>query len=344
VVLNSLNKLRYAYGKILTIPNSGKGFALEYGLKRTSGDIVFRMDADSLVDKDALSPLVEHFEDPLVGSVSGFLFPLQATSMLGRAQDVLYASYLYVKRAQEVFDSIIVQPGPCTAFRKDALLKIGGWTKNQFGEDGEISSRMARFGYRSEFEQRSIVHTELPQTLRDFIIQRSRWSIAYYHSRGRNLEQVKELASPRGLVFLHNLESHGVGFGVNFAWILLAAAIVAGNTNFFLADLTPPQSFLATLFIKLTGIHIIIAASQVLLYAYALKKLNRLGDIKYYLLMRFLNIIISMWVKILATEAILSWSSKWSKYNDEAFRDLRRYMRRNIDPNYAAGAELKRSI
>jgi hypothetical protein len=34
---------------------------------------------------------------------------------------------------------------------------------------------------------------------------------------------------------------HGAGFGLNFAWVLLAAAIVAGNTNFFLADLTVPQ-------------------------------------------------------------------------------------------------------
>ena len=214
------------------------------------------MDADSLVDKYAISPLVEHFKDPLVGSVSGFVFPLEATSILGKAQNVLFASYLYVKRAQEVFDSIIVQPGASTAFRTDALLKIGGWTHNQFGEDGEISSRMARFGYKSKFEQRSIVYSDSPQTLSGFLAQRSRWSVAYYHSRGRNLEQVKEFASPRALVFLHNLESHGAGFGLNFAWILIAAAIVTGNTNFFLADFTVPESFLATLFIKLTAIHI----------------------------------------------------------------------------------------
>ena len=344
IVLDSLNKLTNAHGKIFTISNSGKGLALDYGLRRVSGEIVFRMDADSLIDKDAIGHMIEHFEDPLVGSVSGLVFPLEATSILGKAQNVLYASYLYVKRAQELFDSIIVQPGPSTAFRKEALLKIGGWTHNQFGEDGEISSRMARFGYRSEFEQRSIVYSDLPQTLGSFIAQRSRWSVAYYHSRGRNLEQVKEMESPRALVFLHNLGSHGAGFGLNFAWVLLAAAIVAGNTNFFLADLTVPQSFLGTLFIKLTAIHIVITAAQVLLYAYALKKLNRLGDIKYYPVMRFLNLLISMWVKILATEAVLSWSSKWSKYNDEAFRDLRKYMRRNIDPNYPAAAETKESI
>jgi cellulose synthase/poly-beta-1,6-N-acetylglucosamine synthase-like glycosyltransferase len=343
VVLDDINKLKYAHGNIFTIPNSGKGFALDYGLKKISGELVFRMDADSLIDKDAISPLVEHFEDPRVGSVSGFVFPLETTGILGRAQNILFASYLYIKRAQELFDSIIVQPGPSTVFRQEALLKIGGWTHNQFGEDGEISSRLARFGFRSEFEQRSIVYSDVPQTLGGFLAQRSRWSVAYYHSRGRNLEQVKELSSPRALVFLHNLESHGAGFGLNFAWVLLAAAIVVGNTNFFLADLTVPQSFLATLFIKLTAIHIVITAAQVLLYAYALKKLNRLRDIKYYPVMRFLNVILSIWVKILATEAVLSWSSKWSKYNDEAFSDLRKYVHRNIDSNYPS-EETRESI
>lgn len=344
VVIDALNNLAYSQGKIYTIPNSGKGFALDYGLKIISGEIVFRMDADTLVDKNALSPLVEHFEDPLVGSVSGLAFPLKATGILGKAQNVLFASYIYTKRAEGVFDSIIVQPGASTAFRKDALLKIGGWTHNQFGEDGEISSRMARFGFKSEFEQRSVVYSNSPQTLRDFIAQRSRWSIAYYHSRGRNLEQVKELESPRALVFLRNLESHGAGFGLNFAWILITVAIITGNTNFFFADFGVPESFLATMLIKLTGIHVLITVVWVLLYGYSLKKLNRLGDIKYYPIMRFLNMILSMWVKVLATEAVLSWSSKWSRYDEEAFKDLRNYMHRNIDPNYPAPAETKQSV
>jgi cellulose synthase/poly-beta-1,6-N-acetylglucosamine synthase-like glycosyltransferase len=333
VVEIALGKLKYAHGKLFNISNSGKGFALNYGLSRTSGEIIFRMDADSLIDGDAINPMVEHFNDAIVGSVSGFVFPLEATSMLGKGQNVLFASYFYVKRAQEVFDSIIVQPGACSAFRKDALLKIGGWTTNQFGEDGELSSRIARFGYKAEFEQGSIFYSDSPQSLKDFLAQRSRWSIAFYHSRGRNLEQVKDIKSPRALVFTHNLESHGISFGLNFAWIILGAALITGNTNFFLADLTPLQSFLGTIFIKLIAIHVIIIGIQLLLYSYALKKVNRIGDIKYYPIMRFLNFIISMWVKVLATGALLSWSSRWSKYNDEAFRDLRNYMHWNIDIN-----------
>jgi hypothetical protein len=139
------------------------------------------------------------------------------------------------------------------------------------------------------------------------------------------------------------LGSHGISFGLNFAWVLLGAALIIGNTNFFLSDITPLQSFLGTVFIKLIAIHIIITGVQLFLYSYALKKVNRMSDIKYYPVMRFLNIILSMWIKIAATEAVLRWSSKWSKYNDEAFRDLRNYMHQSVDPNYPA-ADTKKNI
>jgi hypothetical protein len=140
------------------------------------------------------------------------------------------------------------------------------------------------------------------------------------------------------------LGSHGTGFGLNLAWVLIAAAVIAGNTNFFLADVDAPQSFLATLFIKLMGIHMIITASHVLLYAFALKKLNRFSEIKYYPIMRFLNIILSVWVKMLAIETVLSWSSKWSRYSDEAFKDLRKNMHQNIDQNYPEPVETPEAV
>ena len=62
-----------------------------------------------------------------------------------------------------------------------------------------------------------------------------------------------------------------------------------------------------------------------------------------YSVVSILNLLISTCVNILATVAVLNWSSKWSKYDDSAFRDLGKYMHRNIDPNYPA-AETKESI
>ena len=164
-----------------------------YGIEKTRGEIIFRTDADSIIDEDALTPMMRHFKDPTVGSVSGWIFPIQDKGLWIRVQNVLDANYMYTKRAQDVLDSIITQPGASTAFRRDALIKVGGWKDNIFGEDGEITNRISRYGYRGEFEPSAIVYSEHPSTLTGLLEQRSRWGVAFYHSRGTNLRLVREL-------------------------------------------------------------------------------------------------------------------------------------------------------
>ena len=136
-----------------------------YGIEKTRGEIIFRTDADSIIDEDALTPMMRHFRDPTVGSVSGWIFPIQDKGLWIRVQNVLDANYMYTKRAQDVLDSIITQPGASTAFRRDALIKVGGWKDNIFGEDGEITNRISRYGYRGEFEPSATVYSEHPSTL-----------------------------------------------------------------------------------------------------------------------------------------------------------------------------------
>ena len=117
-------------------------------------------------------------------------------------QNVWYSKTIWRKRMEEVVDGIITQPGGFTAFRREALLKVGGWQDNIFGEDGEITSKVARAGYRGEVEQRSIIYTDLPETLVHYLQQQARWSVGFYHSRGRNLYHAKEWRIPE-IFYIH---------------------------------------------------------------------------------------------------------------------------------------------
>jgi len=331
IASEALQNLKYSSGKLYSIPNSGKGFALAYGLQRTSGDIVFRTDADTLIDKNAICPLMDHFTDPQVGSVSALCIPLSGKNLWEKAQNIMFVSYIYIKRAQDLVDSILAQPGLSTAFRRDALIKVGGWTDNIFGEDGELTNRIARFGYRGEFEQRSLVFFEEPDNLVSFMQQRARWSVAFYHSRGRNLELFKELRSPRSLVFLYNLLSHGVGFGHGLIWVYIIASIIAGTLNF------PSIHVPAFLVWRLISVQAAIYGLEIVLYAYSLNKLKKLGDIKYIPVLRLMSMILVLLVKPQVMEILLSWSSRWKEYNNESFKDLRKEVNRRVDPLYPGG-------
>lgn len=335
IVAACMQNLKSSTGKFYTIPSSGKGYALAYGLEKTSGDIIFRTDADSVLDENVLAPMMSHFRNPEVGSVSAWIMPLEGTGKWLRAQNILWSHYFYTKRAQEIVDGIITQPGPSTAYRREVLIKAEGWVNNIFGEDGEITNRIARLGYRGVFEGDSIVYSELPETLLGFIQQRTRWSVAFFHSRGRNVRLAREFRNSRSPVFLWNLLSHGISLGKGLLWPYMAVSFIMG-----MLELSTPESIsLGIIVTKLLAIQVAVIAVNIVLYSYRLHKVGRIIDIKYFPLVRFLVLITNWIIKPQAVEILLTWSARWKNYNDESFRDLRKEVHKSVDPLYPPGDE-----
>jgi cellulose synthase/poly-beta-1,6-N-acetylglucosamine synthase-like glycosyltransferase len=337
VVTEAIANLNHCSGRLFNISNSGKGFALVYGLEKTRGEIIFRTDADSIIDENALTPMMRHFRDPIVGSVCGWVFPIQDKGLWIKVQNVLCANYMYTKRAQDVLDSIITQPGSSTSFRRDTLIKVGGWRDNIFGEDGEITNRIARYGYREVFEPSATVYSEHPPTLTGLLQQRSRWGVAFYHSRGRNLRLVRELRNPRSFIFLWNIASHGGGLARSLIWPYLAASTISGVLNLSYITEGSASSILLS---KLIAIQISVVVIQLALYGYRLKKEGKLKDLKYYPFLRLVNFILNAIVKPQVIDVMLFWSSRWKEYSNESFRDLRKVVNRSIDPLYPDGVPI----
>jgi cellulose synthase/poly-beta-1,6-N-acetylglucosamine synthase-like glycosyltransferase len=326
IIDKTMIKLKHCTCKVFSIPNSGKGFALRYGLERTVGDIIFRIDADSVIHEDAIGTVMDHFQDPQVGSVGGLIFPIEAKSIWQKTVSMMFIYYMaIIKKGQELYDSIIVQAGAYSVFRKSALVKVGGWVDDQFGEDGELTNRMARFGYKLELELRSVVYTDFPESLIGLMNQRARWSVAFYHSRGKNLELVKDIHKPRSIIFLINLISNGLGFAHSLAWAYIAASFLTHNFSLFEIG-----SYLAIT--KIAVIQAIIYLVEIIMLTYYLHKYEKINYIKYFPVLRVVGFILSALVKPQALEVMLSWSCKWKEYNKDAFKALRKEVRASLDP------------
>jgi cellulose synthase/poly-beta-1,6-N-acetylglucosamine synthase-like glycosyltransferase len=342
IVADAMRNLKHARGKFFTIPNSGKGFALDYGLKQTKGDVIFRTDADSMIDENALGPMMRHFDDPQVGSVCGWVYPfIDGKGIWQKTQRIICVHGMYIRRAQEIFDSLLIQPGSSTAFRRDALLKVGGWVDNIFGEDGEIGNRVARYGYRCVYEPRSIVYSEFPETLMGLLQQRARWGVAFYHSRGRNWRLAREFHAPRSLFFFWDLITHGARFARNFIWTFFGALIISSALGLFQPGTLPFYSISNIPWIviaKIASIHIALTVLHLVLFWYQLRKVKQGHMLKYYLFLRLINTIITMVVRPIVIDALFSWSLRWKKYDTQSFRALRKVVRR-VDPLYPAGDE-----
>ena len=327
-----LGDLKFATGKLINIPKSGKGYALQHGLESTSGDIIFRIDADSVLDEGAIGPIIRHFKNPEVGCVSGMIFPLESNTIWQKSLGLMFIYYMSViKRGQELFDSVLVQAGAFSVFRRDALLKIGGWAMKQFGEDGEITNRMGRYGYRNELELDSLLYSEVPSNLTHFIYQRSRWSIAFYHARGKNLDVVISPAaykSPRAIIFLIALLTHGLSFAHGLVLPYIAATFVTGTLVIWLSDIPSFLNF-AYKFALLQGIIMLV---QIAVIAYNLPRFKKFGDIKYYPMLRVMSFVLSTIIRPQALEILLSWSSKHKEYNENAYDELATEMKKSVDP------------
>jgi len=69
-----------------------------------------------------------------------------------------------------------VVPGAAGAFRRSALLAIGGYPTQTLVEDADLTMMLLRAGWRIPYEPDAVAWTEAPERLRDALKQRRRWS------------------------------------------------------------------------------------------------------------------------------------------------------------------------
>ncbi|MGC2090064.1 MAG: glycosyltransferase, partial [Candidatus Acidiferrales bacterium] len=76
--------------RLLRQANYGKSAALNHALAEASGEIIVTIDADTVVDPDAIPRLVRHFADPRIGAVAGNVKVMNRNRWLTRWQALEY--------------------------------------------------------------------------------------------------------------------------------------------------------------------------------------------------------------------------------------------------------------
>lgn len=161
---------------IVTIPNGGKTNAVNLGFDIAQGEIIVTIDADTLIAKDAISNLVRHFVDPKVAAVSGNVKVGNLKNLLTLWQHVEYITgFNLERRAFDHLNSIPVVPGAIGAWRKQAVEDVGLYQHDTLAEDTDLTIQLLREGYKVEYEDKAYAYTEVPEDVKSFIKQRTRW-------------------------------------------------------------------------------------------------------------------------------------------------------------------------
>ena len=163
--------------RLLLQPNRGKPAALNHALAEETGEIVVSIDADTIVDPDAIPLLARHFADPNVGAVAGNVKVMNRNRWLTRWQALEYiTSQNLEKRAFDLLNCIPVVPGAAGAWRADVLKSHGGFSGDTVAEDTDLTLTIRREGWKILYDEDAIGRTEVPETVEALIRQRFRWT------------------------------------------------------------------------------------------------------------------------------------------------------------------------
>jgi cellulose synthase/poly-beta-1,6-N-acetylglucosamine synthase-like glycosyltransferase len=126
----------------------GKAFSLNNALRLASGDIVVVTDADSLwISRDTLTNALSWFSDSRVGAVTCLKLPV-GDGFAG-VEKGYRDFYNVVRLGESKKHSTPVFHGELAAFRKDLLVRLGGFPTDIGADDSHTATLIALEGYRA---------------------------------------------------------------------------------------------------------------------------------------------------------------------------------------------------
>ncbi|MGW2287706.1 bifunctional polysaccharide deacetylase/glycosyltransferase family 2 protein [Streptomyces phaeochromogenes] len=163
--------------RVIRQENAGKPAALNNGVRSASYDIVVMMDGDTVFEPDAVHQLVQPFADPEVGAVAGNAKVGNRNTVIGAWQHIEYVmGFNLDRRMYDLLRCMPTIPGAIGAFRRDAVLEVGGMSEDTLAEDTDITIAMHRGGWRVVYQEHARAWTEAPASLKQLWSQRYRWS------------------------------------------------------------------------------------------------------------------------------------------------------------------------
>ena len=188
--------------------NAGKAAALNTGLAHARYDIVVMVDADTVFEPDAVYRLIQPLAHPAVGAVSGNTKVGNRSRLLGQWQHLEYVfGFNLDRRMFEVLECMPTVPGAIGAFRRDALMGVGGVSEDTLAEDTDLTMALWQAGWRVVYEESAIAWTEVPTSLRQLWRQRYRWCYGTIQAMWKHRRAVIEVGPSgrfgrRGLSYL----------------------------------------------------------------------------------------------------------------------------------------------
>lgn len=185
----------------LAMPHGGKARALNRAICAVDCDVVLTVDADTLIEEHAIGAMRAAFAaEPALAAATGVLVPVCGKGAQARFFE-WFQRYEYIRNfisryAWMQLNSLLLISGAFAAFRRDALLRVGGFDPACLVEDYELIHRIHRhstdhgLGWTVRVVGQAQARTDAPETLPAFLRQRRRWFAGFLQTQRWNRDMV----------------------------------------------------------------------------------------------------------------------------------------------------------
>jgi len=161
--------------KVFRKKHGGKAAAVNYGIKKSSGEILMILDADTFPDKDCFKNIVGHFEDENVMAALPLIKVWRPKNIIEKCQLIEYTITALVKRSFTFLGTMACTPAGAF-IRRSFIERYGDFSTDTLTEDFEMGLRIQSKGYQIVQSLDSKVYTVVPNKLKKLIRQRVRWA------------------------------------------------------------------------------------------------------------------------------------------------------------------------
>lgn len=166
--------------RIVEMPeNVGKGGALNEALRQYArGQFVMTLDADSIIEPDAMTNALSYFDDPYVAGVAANVQILEEPTALGILQRFEHMIGYRSKKLYSMLNCEFVVGGVASTYRMSVLRKVDFYDTDTLTEDIGLSAKITNLGnrrFRMIYGADVVAKTEGVLTFRALAKQRYRW-------------------------------------------------------------------------------------------------------------------------------------------------------------------------
>lgn len=322
--LPALRWLRLAHG--------GKARALNAAILHAHQDIVLTVDADTLLEPGAIAAMRAAFAaDPRLVAATGVIRPICGPSLSGRLFE-WFQTYEYVRNflsryAWARLNGLLLVSGAFAAFRRQAVVDVGGFDPDCLVEDYELIHRLHRHAHDKGLDWRvdvvggALAATDAPATLPAFLKQRRRWFGGFLQTQYWNRDMVANRRFGKlGTAMLPVKAADTVQpiFGLT-AFVVLLVVIATGRFNIVLPILLiMVTKIVVDLTFHLTSLHLYSRWT-------GQKKGLELGPaLAASLLEPFSFQLFRHWGAVLGWKAFLTGRESWSSHHRTAIAEVKR--------------------